>query len=519
MKFLTVNPLANLTRLTILHLNDNQIVNIRSLANLTELESLEIQRNPILNYSPLDGLVLTHLLRDEFCEHPPLPVRDRIHNRNYPSIFARWSGLGWPPIVNRPELSDVENLASHDMWFSGGTFGLNFLRSSARIDDIKLVGNLEEAIQQRDEFLALNPSMIFLVDIELRTSSRNEYPDDWPYWVRDAQGKIVGGSGSGLSHGLVDFTHPDIQDRIVAEAVAVSKCGLYDGIMIDWWNDHGAVLVSEDPKIEYRGYEAEMQAKINVMQRIRAETRQDFLILGNVNRDKLPRTGQYVNGGFMETGLPYFHSSGWVENTLRHIEDSLLWLEQNLREPQINGLEGWAIPTEPPDSPTNLRWMRAITTLNLTHSDGYVVFTGTGIPDDYHHYWFDFWNADLGRPLSEEKAQLYDGKILGLYIREYTNGWAVYNHSGETQKISLPEFVTGVASRIEGTAHTLPNLDGEIYLRAKPKDPADVNEDGVVNILDLTIIAQALGTNSLKGDVNGDGFVNILDLVFVANAF
>ena len=58
-----------------------------------------------------------------------------------------------------------------------------------------------------------------------------------------------------------------------------------------------------------------------------------------------------------------------------------------------------------------------------------------------------------------------------------------------------------------------------MYLRVKPVNPADVNEDGVVNILDLTIVARALGTNSLKADVNGDGFVNILDLVFVANAF
>ena len=51
------------------------------------------------------------------------------------------------------------------------------------------------------------------------------------------------------------------------------------------------------------------------------------------------------------------------------------------------------------------------------------------------------------------------------------------------------------------------------------KNPADVNGDGVVNILDLTLVAQALGTDSLKGDVNGDGVVNVFDLVFVANQF
>ncbi len=69
------------------------------------------------------------------------------------------------------------------------------------------------------------------------------------------------------------------------------------------------------------------------------------------------------------------------------------------------------------------------------------------------------------------------------------------------------------------TQHALPNLDGEMYLRVKPKNPADVYGDGVVNILDLTLVAQRFGTDSLKGDVNGDGVINVFDLVFVANQF
>ena len=163
----------------------------------------------------------------------------------------------------------------------------------------------------------------------------------------------------------------------------------------------------------------------------------------------------------------------------------------------------------------NLRWMRAFTTLNLTHSDGYIVFNdGSG----HAHYWYDFCDADLGRPIGG-KAHLYDEEIPGLYIREYTNGWAVYNHSGEAQVITLPEEVQGAASGWVNTQHALPNLDGEMYLRVKPKNPADVNGDGVVNILDLTLVAQGFGTDNLKGDVNGDGVVNVFDLVFVANEF
>ncbi|MYA99952.1 hypothetical protein F4X90_09800 [Candidatus Poribacteria bacterium] len=50
----------------------------------------------------------------------------------------------------------------------------------------------------------------------------------------------------------------------------------------------------------------------------------------------------------------------------------------------------------------------------------------------------------------------------------------------------------------------------------------DVNGDSVVNILDLTIVSQQIGTlnpSNRRVDVNKDGVVNILDLVIVANAF
>ena len=47
----------------------------------------------------------------------------------------------------------------------------------------------------------------------------------------------------------------------------------------------------------------------------------------------------------------------------------------------------------------------------------------------------------------------------------------------------------------------------------------DVNEDGVVNILDLVLVAGQLGqTGQNDADVNGDGIVNILDLVLIAGA-
>ena len=52
-----------------------------------------------------------------------------------------------------------------------------------------------------------------------------------------------------------------------------------------------------------------------------------------------------------------------------------------------------------------------------------------------------------------------------------------------------------------------------------PEKLYDVNEDGVVNILDLTFVAARFGQDDPKADVNGDDIVNILDLVLIAQNF
>ena len=48
----------------------------------------------------------------------------------------------------------------------------------------------------------------------------------------------------------------------------------------------------------------------------------------------------------------------------------------------------------------------------------------------------------------------------------------------------------------------------------------DINNDSVVNIVDLTLVASNFGkTGQNSADVNGDGIVNIVDLTLVAAAF
>ena len=487
-----LGPLANLTQLTRLILSNNQIKDVRPLATLTRLEILDIQANSITDHSPLDGLSLTDFLYDQVCEMEPLPLAPRLANRDYPNV----AGANW--LFGQDPRIDL-------------SYGALF-QMHPRADG-RLTGDFERGLQERDEFIAANPNAVFLMHLlEMRGAPINYWGKDSPYWVRDSAGNIVPDGPLTPDIGLVNFTHPGVQDIIVQQAISVSKCGLFDGIIFDWWREESSVL---------RGYvsaEAQLQARLNILRRIRAATRPNFLIQVNSNWVILPHTGKYINGLSMEVGIPNWGQTlAKREELVTRVEKAIVWGEEHLREPRINGIFGEAFRVSDEPRSANFQWVRLITTLSLTHSDGYASIQHLDLPIGDDRHWYDFWDADLGQPMSA-KRQLYQ-ETDGLYIREFTNGWAVYNHSGEAQVITLPEEAQGVASGLVNTEHALANLDGEMYLRIKPKNPADVNDDGVVNILDLTLVAQALGTDSKKGDVNGDGFVNILDLVFVANQF
>ncbi len=499
-----ITPLANLTELTELNLSGNRIVDVSPLVSLSKLEKLWIQGNQIVDHIPLQVLSLMFFEYDESCVLPSLPIHERIENRRFPSIFTAWGGIGWSSVLNLPEKSDLEQMALHDLYVCCLIFNQQFRETP---EGTRVVGEINQAIELRDTYLVQNPNMLFFAGLEMREAYPTSHPVDSPYWLRDENGERIAAWRDGAL--FLDFTKPIVVDKIVEEAIAVSKCGLYDGIFFDWWTEDSAVLANSQVGWAegFRGYEAEQRARDEILQRIRAQVPDDFLILVNGNRRKIPRTAWGINGTFMETG----RYEGYTYADLKEIESTLLWAEENLREPRINCLEGWGIPTESPDSLSNLRWMRVFTTMSLTHSDGYVLYND-GI--QHQHYWYDFWNADLGQPIGE-KAQLYENRE-GLFMREFTNGWAVYNRSGETQEIRLSGQATGVESGLRNTFHVVPDLDGEIYLKSTT-DRYDINGDGTVNILDLVAVAGGFATDT--PDVNGDGIVNILDLVAVTNAF
>ena len=532
-----LRPLSGLTRLGLLELESNQIVDISPLASLINLQRLDLEGNQIVDFSPLSSLVnleilwihdnlgtdftslqwltLTEFLFDEVCDMPPVmpSVMERITTRNLPSVFQAWDGVSQ---MDHLTLDEQNNL--HDLHWSQ-KFKLDWDRT---FDEpltglaSKLAGDIREAVNRRQSKLQQNPNMIFIAGIRIRTQPLDWLPLD--YFFLESDGTPVHHRADIFQ---VNFLLPEVQTAIINKVAGVAQCGLIDGVFFDGFFNHG--LFYHGDHVYSATEEQLLQAWLNIFRGIRERVHDDFLIIINTNDTEPTHYAEYVNGIFMETGkdTPQGNSRKWIIR----FEEILNWADSNLREPRITCLQGEGLSIEPPDGPNNLRWMRLFTTLSLTHSDGYVLYTDGmrdfNTPDNpvrvpsFQHIWYDFWDADLGQPVGP-KAALYEDATPGLFIREFTNGWAVYNRSGSPQAVTLPEEVQGVSNGSVGTGHVLPDLDGEIYLRVKPKNPADVNGDGVVNILDLTLVAQGFGTDSLEADVNGDGVVNVFDLVFVA---
>ena len=522
-----ISPLVVLTGLRALAVGNNWIVDLSPLVALTGLIELDVSNNWIVDLSPLKELANIEVLRSGEnpgsviveCELPKPSVIRRIQDRTYPSVFGAWGTVSnRPPVLPKlPWQEEHTAIVYFDLYLCCPEIplGLKFQDTNT---GFHLIGDFQQAKARRDALLVSNPNAKLLVEVRYYGRVKpDDYPEDWPLWLRDENGNRIMNDIWGVA--LVDFTLPETQRWAIDQAKAIAACGLFDGIFLDNWSEgqrlHGL-----------RPIEAEHIARDKILQGIRTVVDDDFLIMVNTNEDKIPRWAEYVNGTFMETypilekpfedltSLDQRIPLGYTHADIFRIEQTLIWSEEHFREPRINAVHGYGLVKEPWDSPGNRRWMRLFTTMSLTLSDGYVAFDNytTGI-------WYDFWDTDLGTPVGE-KAQLYENHD-GIYIREYTNGWAVYNRSGKEQTITLPMETTGVASGITATQYTVPDLDGEIFLKAESglETPltADLNGDGVVNIQDLVIVANAFG--KAEPDLNGDGVVNIQDLVIVANAF
>jgi hypothetical protein len=366
-------------------------------------------------------------------------VQQRIEARRFPSVFQAWN-----PAQNVDDESPLHTVARHDLvWYAPEFLGLRWNNKHTGLADGFVQDSVEKARASRQNLLSLNPNLILIVEIRYRDAHRSYLPEGHPWWLRDKQGRIVPGWEEG-GYYCLDFHNPEFCRQVARQAQAAVASGAVDGVMLDWWSDDASRLA--------------------LVRGIREAIGDQALILCNANDRTTPQTAPYINGYFMEC------TRSRTPEDWKKIADTLLWAEGNLRLPRVNCLETWFHKSR-----SDLHLMRATTTLALTHSNGYCLFSDPNpLPTpDHLHNWYPFWNKSLGRPVSAGTATA-DGTVT----REFEGGTVVYNPAGSRSvAVVFSQPRTSVATGRTAKEHQLAAPDGDIYLMPRP--PSQRNSGGL----------------------------------------
>ena len=355
------------------------------------------------------------------------PISERIAARDIPSVFQAWS-----PADNLRGEDKLVTAARHDfLWHGIGWYGLAWNKNPSGLADGVRPESIKAGLKKRKELLELNPNLVLIAEIRYRDASKRFLPENHKWWRRDKDGTLTKGWSEGGFLQL-DFDNPEYRRHVAKRAGVVVRSGVVDGVLLDWWRD-------DDSRLE-------------LVKLVREAIGDEHLIIANANDRTTPRTAPYINGYFMEC----YRSK--TPKDWQRIAETLKWAEVNLREPRANCLELWFH-----NSREDLNLMRATTTLSLTCSNGYCLFSDPNpLPTgDHRHNWYPFWDNNLGKPTAPG-VTMPDGTIR----RQFENGAAVYNPMGnENVTITFNQPKTSAATNKKAKTHTLKSPDGDIYLK------------------------------------------------------
>lgn len=356
-------------------------------------------------------------------------VASRIADRTFPSVFQAWN-----PADNLRE-DPVVTQARHDLILHGEAFfGLTWDHTYPGLATAFTPDSLQQGLERRRDLMRRNPNLILLMEIKYRDAPRSFLPEGHKWWLRDGEGNIVSGWEEG-KYLQLDFSNPEYREQVAVQADAAMKSGVFDGIMLDYWWE----------------WENE-EGRLALVKAIRDRIGDEALILTNPGDRTTPKTAPFINGYYMEC-VYSTTAEDW-----KRIADTLMWAENNLRPPRINCLETWFHKSRADES-----LMRATTTLSLTLSDGYCLFSDPNplpVPDHLHN-WYPFWERRLGKARASGVL-----RPDGAWMREYANGTVVYNPMGNPAvTITLDEPRTSAATGKRAETHTVQPCDGDLLLR------------------------------------------------------
>ena len=372
---------------------------------------------------------------------------ERVRSRDYPSVFQAWNPID---MTNQFPLATLEDrlkaTAKHDLIWDEPVSQLGYkvdLVLGAVWDHPHgglatdfTAESKRQALANRKRMLAMNPHMVFLLEVRWRDAPGSFLPEYSPFWRRNEDGsRKKGWDGGPEPYYLMNPDNPDFAANIARQCKIAIESGIYDGVMFDW-----------------DGY-------LPIVKKTREILGKRALIICNIH-DRLDLGQQYaglINGAFMELCQEGPGSPARKLGTWESSRQALLFFEENFAKPTVNCLESWG-------ERKDLRRMRAITTLALTHSDGYVLYADPNPlkTPDHLHDWYPFWDAKLGKAAG--KCAKRDD---GAYQREFAAGSVIYNPLDNAKAVTV-KFKTPrkrVSDGSKGTEFTVENCDGDIFLK------------------------------------------------------
>jgi len=400
------------------------------------------------------GLLLCLAINDGGAQ----TVEQRVSDRDFPSVFQAWNRAD-----NLPKEDPTDTVARHDlMWHVAGGYRLQWNASYEGLGESFTPQSIANGLSYRQSLLSRNPNMVLLVEIRYRDAPNGFLPADSPWWKRDAAGNRLPGWAEG-GYFLLNYQDPGFQAHVAAQCKAAVESGVLDGVLLDWWNDDND--------------------RLNLVKIIRGTIGYAPSIIVNSNDRKVPNTARYVNGLFMEV-TSTSQAQDW-----QRVADTLVWAEEHLLQPRVNCLETWFH-----QSRGDLNLMRATTTLSLTHSNGYCLFSDPNplpVPDHLHN-WYAFWDKEiepgrlkLGKPVAS-RVVWEDGVVTRLF--QY--GMVAYNPKGNGRvTLGFAEPVVSTAAGKAATVHIMDDEDGDIFIR-RSASVEDMNHDGHITFPDFAHLAQ-----------------------------
>lgn len=361
-----------------------------------------------------------------------------LEDAPYPRIFQNWVNAYNP---DNPSEDPMVTVARHDLfWTTLNGFGLYWSwEGNNYADDYRSETLVYTGAQAYDiaTLRTYNPRIKILGQIQHYSASRDTGPEHLPSsspWWKKINGQFVQ-DPLDSSRYLLDQDNPDLRAHVATLAKALMDTGNFDGIMLDSCDTGTTYLY-------------------NLLTDIRAKIGENALIIVNVNSSRLSTAElSKINGIFMECGK-IGTGNGYPDWPT--VRDALDFNEANARSPKVNCLQDWYSTS--PTNATDLQRMRAITALGLTHSNGYVNFGR----DQY--YWYSFWSDhSLGVPIVTTGQLWYPVSTYG-HRRDFKNGSAIWNSSGNQITVTFSELRTSLATGQRATSFVLAGNDGGIYI-------------------------------------------------------